>query len=200
MANICTCFIDISGKDTNAIRKLIKEQNKKILEELFGWFLAGDDYGLIDDPIEIPDAGDLFLTITCKWSPPLDSLEKLSMRYPDCVINVRYEEPGNEVYGVITYTGGDCIDDVNYNMDEYLLEFDEYYAERVENIEKSTYEEFLANLMDTMKLLEEDFYNYYLLEGRILNRLKDEDLPLLLNYEWFTHIYEETYRERLKGK
>lgn len=195
MANVCYCHLDVTGASVNRLRKMIKTKSKK-LDKIFTWLLPGPHYGLIQDIIEeIPDEGDLNLEFTCKWRPPLDELVDLSIEFPDCTFDLRYEESGMDIYGTVSYSKGEQTQSTEMDKETFLSNFDEDFAEALNKIEDSPYEEFLTLLEDI-----EPQQGDYLLEAHYLKRLKDEDLPLFINHEWLNSYNRDLYLKRLKGE
>jgi hypothetical protein len=193
--------VTISGKpeSIDALRKKIKSQDP-ILEKEFIWFQGGAAYGLVDDPTDIPDDGDLSLTFTSKWRPPAEDLETLAQTYPDLNIHVQYEEPACAVYGTLSLSGGVLTEDRDMDTEDYLDEFDEGYNGVIASIEEPEYGEFLQNL-SRIDELEDDSETCSwpgLVEKHYLKRLKDEDLPLLVSHEWISDRNKTEYERRLK--
>jgi hypothetical protein len=205
MANICSNSITISGDSIqlNQLRKKIKKQDKSLLKEVYFLEHVGyEDYGLYQKPIEISNKGDLQLDFTSKWSPPERALQKLSILYPLLSIEVQYEEPAMEVYGTLKYLGGQCIIDTPMDQESYLSEYNEGYNELVSDIEESKYQDFTSRYLDTMEDLQDDSETCMypdLIERKILKRLKDKDLPLLVGYEWISKANQTEYENRIKG-
>jgi Ferredoxin-like domain in Api92-like protein len=201
MANVCSCFMEVTG-NVQKFREQIKRQDP-ILKELFPWFIQeqGDAYGLVQDPNDIPDDGDLLLDFTCKWGPPTDELLKLSQAFPECSFKIRYEESGMDVYGTLAYSEGNLTEDNPMEEEDYRDAHDEQYNEIVSDIEECPYDEFLKNLggMDTLEDSDACMYSG-LVEKHYLKRLKDEDLPLLVNHVWLSNNNKKTYEKRLKGE
>jgi hypothetical protein len=203
MANVCFCYMTINGnaEQLDDLRKKIRDQDKKSLDELFTWFLVGNYYGLVQDPQEIAESGELCLEFTCKWSPPETELESLAEAYPELTFEVRYEESGCELYGTLSYAEGSLTSDVSYEEDIYLEKFDEEYAEFIQNLDDTPYDKFLEEVLKDLEGIEEaDTCRYaHLAEEKYLAKMKDEDLPLLINYRWQYGHNKTEYERRLKG-
>jgi len=203
MANICSNYIEISGDQTqlNQLRKRIKEQDESLLEDIY-FLKQGDFYGLVQDSSEIDDEGDIELDCTSKWSPPEEALSKLSALYPLLCIKVRYQEPACDAYGTLEYQDGKCILDTPMDQESYLEEYDETYKELIKDIAESDYKDFTFRYMLTMVDLQDnpETFDYpNLLERKILERVKDEDLPLLVGYTWFSKVNQTEFEKRIKG-
>lgn len=201
MANICSCYLEICGKSVSELSKVIKAQDHLELEKLFTWFIAtGKDiyYGLETDLEDLADEGELTMDFTCKWSPPIDDLKSLSGKYPDLSIFLRYEEPGCELYGTVKFQGGGIIEEVSMTHETYLYETDEDFMVAMDYIKCSAYSMFLEDLKD-IDDLDEDTQGDSYLERAYVERLKPEDLPLLMGHEWVSESNQEYYLKRLKG-
>jgi hypothetical protein len=193
--------MEVTG-EVQKFREQIKRQDP-ILKDLFPWFILeqGDAYGLVQDPNDIPDDGDLLLDFTCKWGPPTEELLALAKVYPACSFKVRYEESGNNVYGTLAYSGGNLIENNLMEEEDYRNAYDELYNEIVSDIEEAPYDEFLKNLGDIDTLEDSDACMYLsLVEKHYLKRVKDEDLPLLVNHVWLSDANKAVFEKRLKGE
>jgi hypothetical protein len=195
----------VSGdeKQLALLQSGIVGQDKELLK-IFIWFEKGCYYGLIQELDEIKEAdGDINLDFTTKWSPPETSLLNLSKAYPLLHFNVQYEESGLDVYGVLEYFGGECVSDKPMLCEEYLSEYDEEYIDCVEDIDKSEYKDFLSRYLDeSIETLQDDPQTCRfpaLIEKRILKRVKDKDLPLLIGHKWISEDNQEKFESRLKG-
>lgn len=219
MANVCSCYMEITGPK-DQIQELgtkIKNQDpglvgvvRKSGEELssnplFSWFGESNNrrcYGLVQDPEEITfEDRFIGLDFDCAWAPPQTELENLSRAYPDCEFSVRYEEPGCENYGNLTYSKGALIMEQIMEQEEYLNNYDTEYNEIVGNIEDKDYDLFLKDVskMDGLDDDSETCRYPHLVEKHYLKRLRDEDLPLIIGHKWFSSTNQKTYEERVKG-
>lgn len=199
MANICSNYIEISGDQTqlDQLRKRIKEQDESLLEEIY--FLKQGD-GLVQDPSEIDNEGKIRLDCSSKWSPPEEALSKLSAIYPLLCIQVRYR--GTGAYGILIYQEGNCVLDTPMDQESYVEEFDEAYKELINDIAESDYQDFTSRYLLTMVDLQDnpETFDYpNLIERKILARVKDEDLPLLIGYTWFSKANQTEFEKRIKG-
>ena len=203
MANICYNSMTISGDPVqlNQLRKRIKEQDKSLIEKVY-FLEQGEYYGLFQELSDIKNKGDLQLDFSSKWSPPEEALQKLSVLYPLLSIEVHYEEPAMEVYGTLKYQNGKCIIDTPMDQESYLSEYNEGYKELIRDIEKSKYQDFTSRYRETMEDLQDDpdTCNYPdLIERKILKRIKDKDLPLLVGYIWISKANRIEFENRIKG-
>ena len=199
MANVCYCYMTVSGKSVDALRQRIIKQDPT-LEQDFTWLLNSPYYGLTQNPQDFEDCeGDLLVNFTCKWSPPVEVLVDFSKSYPDVTFNLRYEEPGMSCFGLIIVSNGEVLKDTPMDEEKYLYTYDEDFRSEVQAIKGGSYKEFLKKLkkMDT---LDEAYQYDRFFEFHYLNRLKDKDLPLIINHEWLDDSNQEIFQKRLKGK
>jgi hypothetical protein len=183
------------------LRNKIRAQDKNCLDELFTWFLGGNYFGLLNDPADIAETGDLFLDFTCKWEPPTDEIASLSALYSGLIFEVRHEESGNASYGTLTYSEGAVVASETYDEESYLEKYDEEYAEFAQVLDDQPYAEFLDEVLENLECIQEgDTCRYaHLAERKYLAKMKDQDLPLLINYKWQYSYTKSEYEKRLKG-
>lgn len=209
MANICSNSMTITGElsQVNDLRDKIVKQDEGLIK-LFTWFETetkpGNAYGLINDLEELAEdeGAAISLEYTTKWSPPTDELIALSAAYPELTIENQYEESGMAAYGQHSFKNGECISDRPMTTEEYLLEDDDFGA-LIENIKTCTYKKFLKEYLPDMENLEDNdpsFKAPWLVEKYILKRLKNKDLPLLINHVWHNEINQKEFETRLKGE
>jgi hypothetical protein len=187
MANICSNTLEISG-DTESIKKLyklIESQDKEFVDEYF-FLEKGNYYGIVEDTIETQAPYDYInLSTTTKWSPPLETLEALSALYPTLEFKIEWEERGCQVFGNATFKNGigEVVDQapLDYYIDNYGEVEEEY-----DRIQRITPEELLKELLDNLleELSEEIDPPMVILQPVIAAKIKEEDLPLLINMEW----------------
>lgn len=201
MANICSNVMTISGaeKPRGALRKKIVEQDTELLK-IFGWF-AEEDYGRVNDLEDIKkETGDIVIDFTSKWSPPEKDLKVLSEAYPDLTFTVSYEEPGNDLYGKLVFKAGTVPEDTLMNLTEYLLENGTpEFTESAHDIKALAYRKFLKEVGDILDSDYGDPRENWIVEEMVLKRIKDKDLPLLINYEWSNEDAGNKFKERIKG-
>lgn len=192
MANLCSNYVIIRGdeKILQGLADKITKKDKAFLLE-FPLLCVGDFYGIYNvwrrfgarflDLIN-PRAGELFLDISSKWSPPEKMFQKLSETYPTLTIEVSYEEPAMELYGKLSYENGECTLDQPMDTFDYLMEFNEDFADEVSNIKDSDYKEFKETYLLTTDYRKGFIWesNSYLLEPLLVERTRDEDLAMLI--------------------
>lgn len=191
----------------NDLRDKIVKQDEGLIK-IFTWFETetkpGNWYGLINDLEELAEdeGAAISLEYTTKWNPPTDELIALSAAYPELTIENEYAESGNNVYGEHTFRNGTCIFNRPMTTEEYLLEDGDFGA-LIENIKTCTYKKFLKEYLPDMENLEDNDPSYRapgIVEKYILNRLKNKDLPLLVNHSWHSEDNQKEFETRLKGE
>lgn len=197
MANICSCELEVRGRSAGRLLKRIQKQDPK-LENEFTWFLESPYYGLYQDPNEIEHGKGWFrLDFSCKWSPPTSALMDLSARYSSCEFKLRHEESGNQCFGIIEVCNGEVTKDQAMEEEEYLAEYHTEYKEELKTLKGYTDEEVLKFFREKLTGYDEYSYGRHL-ETRYLERIKDEDLPLLVGHEWLDDTNRDTFNKRLK--
>jgi hypothetical protein len=125
------------------------------------------------------------------WCPPNGWLDKTSAMYPKLLFNNAWRSEGGEA-GVLSI----CVDDgVEYQEDmsesEWLMTYDEEYKKEHDFIAEGDYKEVVVSYT------KENFVQYHF-RKLLLDRIKDEDLPLFINFDWDgDEDVEEEYKERL---
>ena len=199
MANLCSNYIEITGnkKDIASLGKKIEEQDTELLS-LFYWFTLrnGNDYGMWEDTLAV-DSDSIFFGFGSKYAPPLKAIESLAEKYPRLNFNGSYEESGCEVYGKFYGTEGEFTFTDMAPL-EYFTEFNEDFAAEREFIEKSSYEDFLKHALEEETNDLDYLWTY--LDPLIIDRIKEKDLPLFIDREWYNEDDAEKFTEKLKGK
>jgi hypothetical protein len=188
------------GEQYDNLKKLIDTQDAEFLKK-YWIFTKGNYYGLTDVPMDLE--GSLSLNIDTKWAPPIDVLEELSSEFPDIEFDMEYEEAGCEVFGKCTAKGGD-VNDIPTEAEEHYKQNPDYQQAQ-EDIKEMPYEKLLENFIAPGNIEEYfekyDIYveGYQYLEEDIVNRIKKEDLPLLMSFGWMGNG-KELYNKLLKGE
>jgi len=143
----------------------------------------------IADPVRNDD-GSITYRFDTAWSPPVTWLEKTSELFPSLTFEDAWHDEGGGA-GTITI----CVDeglDMEQGMSdlEWYLEADPWFKEEMEFIQSGNYEE-VINKYSKAGEAENNYHN-----EELLKRIKDEDLPLFMNYEWWGDD-KDNYRERM---
>lgn len=206
MANICSNDLTITGDKTQLKRlyELITDQDETLLEK-FCWFNdANGGYGLenLDEITEYFPQGSISLAISSKWGPPTDDLASVSEDYPDLVFIIKYSEPSMEIFGQTTICAGQITEHIDYDPYDWYIENYEDCGAEAENIKTMDYDEFIEEYVKPGHFQEtaEQIIGGWLLEKDMVNRVKDEDLPLMMNFKFMTIQAKELFNKRIKGE
>lgn len=192
MANICSNTLEISGnkEDIANLTKKITEQDKELLE-LFTWFKKTEgDYGLWEDSLET-DSESISFSFGSKWSFPCKEFDSLVAANPRLNFSASWEESAMENFGKVSNTEYTFLTPL-----EYYTEFNPDFFEERQQIENLPYDKFLE-YVEKYDSDDEDF-SYSYLEPLIIERIKQEDLPLFIEKVW--HHCEDKFTKKLKGK
>jgi len=206
MANACYNSIVISG-DEKALEDLhqkIVDQDKTLIEAVWILEKAKDsDYGLctdLDDIAQNMDEGPISISVYSKWCAPQTELDDLAKLYPTLTIEVSYEESGNDVFGKLIYKNGEIDRDITMDGDSYYLDNSDEYASLVADIKERKYKDFFREFITEHDPESDEWLQYgSYAEKYVLARVKDRDLPKLINHEWITFECKTEFRRRLGG-
>ena len=107
MANWCFCYCEVEGPE---------ESRKKFFEELndFIQYTGSKEEWKESHQLKIEGyffdtevMGDAAFQCNCKWAPSDEAFQSMTASYPDLVITVGWDEPGNDVGGRVVYANGD---------------------------------------------------------------------------------------------
>lgn len=127
------------------------------------------------------------------WSPPTGWLDKTAQLFPSLKFVDTFINEGGGA-GRITIHVDEGIEEEEELEDiEWKLEYNEDFREKYNLIKEGNYEEIIEYWKDMDEIEDSD------LAKPLLDRIKDEDLPIFLNFEWYHDGVEEEYKERLKN-
>jgi hypothetical protein len=172
----------------------LENQDPKLLKQLP--MLTDAESGKVEfgmHSLVCKDDTTLYITQSCKWHPKIEDYIDLNDLFDTLRIKVAYEEGANNVYGEFLVEGGSCQESVELTEEQWREGHDEDYQAELKRIQELPYEEFLEEYSD-WDCTEEPQYVY--LEKKILERIKDEDLPLFVNVEWRDEDVEQAYKNR----
>ena len=124
------------------------------------------------------------------WAPPVTWMIATARKFPDLTLKDTWQGDGGDGQAIITIHGEDVNEEVLSNH-EYNMEYDDDYREEYQFITEGAYDAVIK------KFVEEEA-NFSALHEYLLERIKDEDLPLFINFEWGN--VNDKFTERLKGK
>lgn len=182
----------VAGSNLSDEQQARQDSNRKKYgsADWYGWATAnwGTKWGAYS-VFEVEDIdGGIRYRFNTAWSAPVTWLEKTSEQFPELEFTNTWKSEGGGA-GRLIVQAGDAYEN-EMSEHDFDLEFDEYYRDEYEFINDGPYEE----VRD--KFMEQNECQYYSLEKYLLERIKNEDLPLFLNFEW---VYEgDTFEERCK--
>lgn len=200
MSNLCSNYVTVTG-DKIAIDELVTRigqvgqlSRKDLTED--NWLLCDAptlhcDYGLCNYQRNGDD--EITLTICSRNAEPRRELLALSLLHPTLTLVTVYDEPACEVYGRLEITGGSIVEDQEYTEEEYLELYDEDYKTEKKRIAELPYKDFLEEYTEWDV---NDDTKYTSLGKDIINRIKDEDLPLFINVDWYRSSIEKEFKNR----
>jgi hypothetical protein len=152
------------------------------------WGTKWDAYDVQE--VKKNDDGSFTYTFDTAWCPPGFWLETTAKMFPTLTFNDAWRSEGGES-GVITLCEEEGINErEDMNEEDWLLTYDENCKEEYEFITQGKY----AKVIKKYAKGEEPERAF--LEKYLLKRIKDEDLPLFMNYVWFDE-YKDEYVEKM---
>lgn len=199
MANICGNHLIITGEGSSldAFYTRLTGQDKALLKTVPNFEInEKSDYCIYGkDSIGQDDDGNIEISFGSQWSCPIEEIAELSSEYPDLIFDLVYEEGGNDAYGEVHIQDGGY-NETELEADEYFLKYNEDYKAAYRRIKFSTYKSFVKNYSGR-NFFEEYPFSY--LDKQVLDRIKDDDLPMFINRQWMDEDVEEAYKRRLAG-
>jgi len=132
------------------------------------------------------------------WSPAILWIEHTSNMFPTLTFEIAATDEGGYstdeggyYYLVNVYKAGECTKEERMNQHEWRMIYDQPYAETFNAVFSEGYEEGI------MYAVEQGSIDYSM-EELLLDFIKDDDLPLFINFEWNNEDVSEDYNERLK--
>jgi len=187
-------------KELQQLKELIYNQDNDFLEKY--WYFSLSNYYGIENIQDNED--NLSILIFVKWVPPLEKFNELSTHYPKLIFEVEYEEPSFDIFGIATIHNG-SIDNKKKDPYDYYAGYGEF-QDAIKEIKEMPYEKFTEvflkenNISNYFESEENDVCEYIpgygYLERHFVERIKDEDLSLLVNYEW-CEDGKEYYKKRM---
>jgi hypothetical protein len=177
-----------------------QEKNSEELKRKYGadnWYDFNiNQYGTKWDAYSVQDLitnddGSITYRFDTAWSPPSGWLEKTASMFPSLNLEDSWKDEGGGA-GILTI----CIDEGIESYEElddkkWYIQHDTDYAEELDFVVNGDYSEVIK------KYAEQGEANYSYLNEDLIKRIKDEDLPLFMNYEWWGDD-KDTYLERME--
>lgn len=198
MANICSNYITISGDSAQleALSKRLKEQDPELLKILPNFTINNISDYCINSAEDIDDDGsEINFYFGSKYNCPLNGITELSSEYHELEFQLRFEEAANEYFGTAYICAGSC-NEISMKEIDYLKQYNEEYIDQLLALESTPYEEFIKTYTHD-NFFEEHPFGF--IDRAVVKRIKDEDLALFINREWFDGKAHEEYKQRLTG-
>lgn len=136
------------------------------------------------------DDGSITYCFDTAWSPPSTWLDKTAKMFPSLTFTDAWKDEGGGAV-LITICVDEEIDDYEEISDkQWLLEHDSDAKDEYDFITTGDYKEVID------KYSQKEYGDYGDFNEDLLARIKDEDLPLFMNYEWWGND-KDAYRERM---
>lgn len=149
----------------------------------------GTKWNANDVVIEDESENKLEYRFETAWTAPVPWLEEASKKYPGLEFEMWSSYEGGEgATKTCAENGGVSETEVSYH--EFNVECDEEYRRYFENILHGDYDELIESCIEEEMLPHSD------LEPYLAKRIRDEDLPRFVNFQWCTNVYTK----RLKGE
>ena len=136
------------------------------------------------------------LSFDTAWSPPCQWLETTARLFPSLKFTLWYGEGGAGFWGKCNFWTEEGVtehEETELSEHDWNMEWDADYREEYEHITEGDYQEVLEDYTEEGAEL-----NYSCLAPFLLERIKKDDLPLFLNFEWYGE--EDTFEKLLKGE
>lgn len=123
------------------------------------------------------------------WAPPVEWLVTTSAQFPRLTFTDCWKDEGGGA-GRLDVQEGDYTE-TEMSDHDWMMEHDEGYAEEYEFLVNGDYEK----VRD--EYLERNECDRYVFEEKLLERLRNEDLPLFINFAWYN--CSDEFEERCKS-
>jgi len=201
MANWCCIDLTLQGAEED-LDKFIEEN--KSTEDCLTFHAADPDpnhWGTrdaVDPQLGYVSNCEVKYRFSTAWTPPLNWLTIVGVKYPTITFDMVFEEPGNQVFGHARFVEGAYSEELMEAFDYYLKYYPDFAA-KLETIQKSPYQEFVKRYSDPELDGQFEETPFCYLEELIVKRIKDRDLPLFITRTWDTCDAEELYLQRTTG-
>ena len=146
-------------------------------------------------------AGGWLFSFDTAWSPPIEWIIQTARQFPDLTFEDTWAAEGGEGYGRFTVWTEDDelqISNVPIPAHEWYMQFEDYVI-MYNEITAGDYDKVIDTFITNASDYEDTEYIIYL-EQFLLDRIKDNDLPLLASYDFKNDEVQEAYLKRLKGE
>lgn len=199
MANVCSNTLVITVEDDQYAQELdelydkIERADPVLIQKIPFLKRSTHEYGLLEYAQE--SDGDIQLVFDSLWQPPEKDLCDFSKLYPHCLMRLNSEEAGRKIYLEQTYKGGHKTCETKLTEKQYLCAYYDGMEKTLRNIERYSSKRAVQYILHTFpNSLREYFYEM----EAALERVRDEDLPLLINHSWYDDTtLKDLYKDRI---
>jgi hypothetical protein len=190
--------LSINSPARNKEEQDIAEDNVKKYghADWYGWCTSNDGWGTKWGAYDVKEPEVLNNCVIYRyqtaWSPPLPWIQKTSMLFPSLTFNIAAADEGGDYYLVYEYKNNTCTSQNDMEAHDWRMTHDPDYAELVSSIFDCGYDE-------GIKYASERGYIEYSMEEKLLKFIKDEDLPLFINFNWEQDSACKNFNERIKN-
>jgi hypothetical protein len=195
---------ELEGTTSGSPNSIPEEERKRHPELLkkygavnwYDWNIKnwGTKWGAYDvEPVQTVEDGLKFIFNTA-WSPPTGWLVTTAKLYPSLKFVDNWKDEGGGCGRLTLHYAEGVEEDETVSDHDWYYDFDEAYKEEYDFITKGEYKKVLKRYQDEPEL------NYDMLRKPLLDRIKDEDLPLFLSFSWYDLKDEFSARLKQGGK
>ena len=196
MSNICEVYLRIEGSQDDLVTfKRLIETNDASIEGHVPYFNIDQSNVYCVFDMTLFD-GYLSIVACAPWNPDQPGIQALSKNLHSLLFKVHYSEPGCQLFGTFQIEDGCILEEEELSELDYLSRYNDEFRKEKERIETISYDEFITEYS------KEEVYVQHpdcLLEILIINRIKDDDLPLFINSKWMDKEAEKEYKRRFTG-
>ena len=176
-------------------KKRSEELIKKYgFDDWYGWSINnwGTKWGAYGIEGSENNVDNIVYTFDTAWSCPSVWIETTSQMFPSLTFKDSFTDEGGGA-GILTV----CVNEDVYQEEEvserdWALDNDTGAKEELEFITGGDYDEVIK------RYLEQEYPEYEMLNEDLLSRIKDENLPLFMEYDWYGDD-DKNFKERLRN-
>ena len=191
------CTTSGSGLSEAETKQQAENEKKYGAKDWYEWSRLqwGTKWGAYDveEPEMLPNG--VRFRFNTAWCCPNTWLEKTAPQFSELRFEDSWRDEGGGagIYVLYMKEGDLETENADFTDHDWKMQWDENYKEQYEEITKGNYPTFLKNVLAG----NEDTYDSDL-HVEIVKRIKNKDLPLFINWEWYTDAATELFTERLK--
>ncbi len=193
MAHVCTNTLRIYGEREKIVAFYKKIEAQDDLE-IFKYFIITDGYDLYE--LECYHDS-IYVEFGSKDKFPFESFQNLVKEYPFFEFTGHFEESNNKYFGEVQGIEG-VVTSTNLKGLDFYSKYDEEFDTLHFSVLNTPHEKLHEFAMDDKSGWDSDWRYIEYLEPILINRIKQEDLPLFL--DCFSEEGKLLLQKRLKGE